>query len=144
MATIDFEHHMPCGLDHSSLFAWLVEAVRDTDLVEVWPRHLNRVRIPRLEEGESFEAEYRLPLRSITRPYRVAEVVPDEGFSYAPGPGHPFQGLVHVRVKKRDRGSALAWFGSYDAPSWRPERAFFRLYFEPRFFESLRRGLASL
>ncbi|MFW5878980.1 MAG: hypothetical protein ACOCVR_04090 [Myxococcota bacterium] len=144
MARLEFDHTMPCRLDPAALADWLFEAVRDTEAVPIWPHGLNRVRIPRLEPGQLFEAEYRLPLRAAKLPYLVSEVLPGEGFSYAPAAGHPFHGLVHVRVRQHRQGSALAWFGSYEAPAWRPERAFFRFYFEPRFFRALGKGLAKL
>lgn len=144
MAKLEFEHIMPCRLDQPSLCRWLIEAVHDTDEVPIWPHSLNRVRIPRLEPGQPFEAEYRLPFRSMKLPYLVSEYLPGEGFSYTPASGHPFRGSVHVRAVRHEVGSALTWFGAYQARYWRPERAFFRFYFEPRFFGALGRGLSRL
>lgn len=144
MAKLEFEHIMPCHLGPPSLFEWLIEAVHDTDAVPVWPHSVNRVRIPRLEPGQPFEAEYRLPFRSFRLPYVVSRFFPGRGFSYSPAPAHPFSGLVHVQVMQHQLGSALAWFGTYEAPYWRPERAFFRFYLEPRFFGALGHGLSKL
>ncbi len=144
MADIAFSHSMPCSLRDSALFEWLRETLRDTDLSPQWPRHLNRVRIPTLRTGEHFEAEYRMSRISTKLPYVVAEFFPGRGFIYEPAPAHPFRGRIQVSVEASLAGSILQWSGVYHTSFWRPERAFFRYYFEPRFFAHLEDGLRSL
>jgi hypothetical protein len=145
MSALSFDHTMPCPLPAHLLYERLIAALSDTDAAPFWPSHLNRVQIPRMVAGQSFHATYRAPLGPDTRsPYILAALTPGEGFVYVPGSGHAFTGEVEVRVLRREDGSALRWSGEYHAPLWRPERAFFRLYFEPRFFGALGRSLASL
>jgi hypothetical protein len=145
MHELRFDHRIPCALPAAALLERLVEAVRDTDRAPFWPHELNRVVIPRWEEGCRFEATYRLGGLTVGRnPYVLAKMLPDAGFEYEAGRGHPFTGRISVLVHARPEGSELQWSGVYRMASWRPERLFFRRVFEPLFFPRLAQGLASL
>ena len=145
MSTIAFSHRMQTPLSPSALYGWMRSALVDTDRSPLWPRSLNRVVVPQWTQDASFEATYRLPGGWTQRsPYRLADLRDGLGFSYAPGPGHPFVGWIDVDVVPDARGSALWWRGSYTMAPWRPERAYFLWYLEPRFFPQLAAGLASL
>ncbi|TVR00618.1 MAG: hypothetical protein EA398_11110 [Deltaproteobacteria bacterium] len=143
MATVSFDHHLPCRLSADALHERLVAALVDTDEAPFWPHRLNRVRIAELQLDAPIAATYRAPGWPDTqRAYRVSEVRSGSGFSYAPSEGHPFGGEVHVDcVPAPDGSSTLHWRGTYHMGAWRPERLFFKAYFEPRFFAGLADGL---
>jgi len=145
MSHLSFDHRMPCALDRASLWHLLEAALRDTDAATFWPNQLNRVIVPAMEVGTPFHATYRCgPFPETRSPYVVADVVPEQRFSYSPGPTHPFRGRINVDIEDAAAGSILRWHGAYTMAAWRPERAFFRWYLEPRFFPALRAGLASI
>lgn len=146
MASITFEHRLSCPLPATALHAVLVDALVDTDKAAFWPHGLNRVCVAELRVDAPIAATYRAPGWPEThRRYRVGQVRPGEGFSYAPAGDHPFSGEIHVDcVAAPDGSSVLHWHGTYHMAPWRPERVFFRAYFEPRFFRRLEEGLRKL
>lgn len=146
MASLAFDHRLPCSLPPARLHTVLVDALTDTDAAGFWPHALNRVRIPEQTVDAPIAATYRAPGWPDThRTYRVSAVRSGVGFSYAPTGTHPFAGEVHVDcLDAPDGGSVLHWRGTYRMAAWRPERVFFRAWFEPRFFRGLAEGLRGL
>jgi hypothetical protein len=146
MAALSFDHRIPCPLNSAALHDSLVRALVDTDRAAFWPRGLNRVQAPKLAGNAPIAAEYRvLGLPAVHRAYRVSDVRPGRGFSYVPDAGHPFTGEVAVDcLDAPGEGSVLHWRGTYHTAAWRPERWFFRAWFEPRFFHALADGVRTL
>lgn len=71
----------------------------------------------------------------------------DRRFVYCNGPDHPLDGGATVEVESTPDGSVLHWAGGYDVrlrPSSLGGAAFVKLWFEERFFDTLRDNIRAL
>lgn len=142
---ITFDHTITTALSGEQLWDLLEQAFRNSDASPIWPHALETIRSAQVETGALVRATYKGPggMRSDVT-YRFADVDPGRRLRYVAEPSHPLRGGGTVEIAPAPSGSALRWFGAYEAP-WRPASlaaaAFTQLYFSGRFFAALERTL---
>jgi hypothetical protein len=138
-AALEFQHCLPTSLPPARLWSYLAAALRGEDTQGLWPRRYSTIRGELVEGGELEEVVF----GATTIRYRISNLRPGRGFSYAPVEGQPLRGRSSIEIEDAARGSVLNWQGRYDIAPWSPRRLPFRLY-EALFFDSLRRRLKAL
>jgi hypothetical protein len=138
-AALEFQQRLPTSLPPARLWSYLADALRGDDTHGLWPRRYSTIRGDLVEGGELEEVVF----GTTTIRYRISNLRPGRGFTYAPVEGQALRGRSSIEIEDAAGGSVLSWQGRYEIAPWSPRRLPFRLY-EALFFDGLRRRLKAL
>lgn len=146
---IEFDHHIPSTLSCDQLWALLQAAFVDSRQSPLWPRQFETLRSEAgLTTGARIDATYHVGPLDTFQSYIIPEADPEaHSFSYQNGHEHPLVGGGTVTLHPVEGGCILHWTGGYDVP-WRPRSlgaaAFVKLWFEGRFFDTIRHNIRQI
>jgi len=142
--TITFNHEISTTLTNKNLWQQLLQSMEDSSKSEMWPNPLENVTSEGLSKNSIMTVTYHTPVRDTTLYYAITAVEEGVSFTYQPSENHPFNGAITVEVDPTMDGTTLKWHGTFYAPRISIAAAYFRFYYEKKFFTALENNIRAL
>ncbi len=139
---IPFHVTIEARMSPATFWFELQKAIVNSETSEIWAKEFVCLHADNLEPHAVIDVDYHLFFHRSLHQYKIIDIEDGKRLSYRALKQNVFSGGGEVEIIPLPAGSQLRWQGEYDfEPTKALQALAFKLYFQERFFERLRKNI---